>query len=137
MTRSQSAPALMRTLFNGWEPTDSVQRAESITRQANVHWFTKEMDGRVVSSVTLYMVSLLSRRLAVIEEVVTLPEYRNRGFATALIREAIARAVADGADCVELCVAAENVATRSFYESLGFKDRHQTAMRLICPPAKS
>jgi len=136
MNRSQSAPVLMRTLFNGWEPSGSILRAEVMVRQPHVHWFTKEVDDRVVSSVTLYTVNLLSRRLAVIEEVVTLPEYRNRGFATALIREAIDRAIADGADCVELCVRADDAKTRSFYESMGFRDRNQTVMRLTCDAAR-
>lgn len=95
-----------------------------------VEKLTKEIDGRVVSSLQLYFVELPSRRLAVIEEVFTAEEHRGRGYATELIKRAIERARSLEADCVELTVRQDAPHIKEFYERLGFEDRMQTAMRL-------
>lgn len=95
-----------------------------------IETLTKELDGVVVSSLVLYGVQLPSRNLCVIEEVYTKPEYRNRGFSTELIEEAIARAQRWGADCVELTVRQDSPHIKEFYERFGFKDRLNHAMRL-------
>jgi ribosomal protein S18 acetylase RimI-like enzyme len=87
-------------------------------------------DGLKVSSLQLYLVDLPSRKLAVIEEVSTLEPYRRQGRATKLIKEAIESARARGATCVELTVREDRPDLKAFYESLGFKDRFNRAMRL-------
>ena len=91
---------------------------------------TKVVDEQVVSSLTLYFMDLPSRRLAVIEEVFTKPEHRNKGYSTELINRAIARANQLGADCIELTVRQDAPHIQEFYKSFGFEDRMQVAMRL-------
>jgi ribosomal protein S18 acetylase RimI-like enzyme len=93
---------------------------------------TEEIEGRytTVSSLWLYTVRLPSRWLAVIEEVGTVPEYRRQGRATKLVKDAIAHARNLGCDCVELTVREDRPDLKAFYESLGFKDRFNRAMRL-------
>lgn len=44
------------------------------------------------------------RRVAFIQDLVTLPEYRGRGIATALMAQAREQAMAEQAESVELCV---------------------------------
>jgi len=93
--------------------------------------FSKKLDGKIVSSLQLYIVKLPSRHLAVIEEVFTEEEHRNRGYATELIREAIDTARRVGCDCVELTVREDRPEIQKFYQSLGFFDRQNRAYRLI------
>lgn len=92
--------------------------------------FTDEVDGRVVSSLWLYTVSLPSRYLAVIEEVQTLEQYRNEGRARRLIEKAIAHCKTLGIDCIELTVRQDRREIQAFYKSLGFEDRLNHAYRL-------
>lgn len=82
------------------------------------------------SSLQMYFVELPSRKLAVIEEVYTVPEYRGRGYATELLKVAISKAKEMGADCIELTVRQDSPEVQEFYKSLGFEDRKQVAMRL-------
>jgi len=92
--------------------------------------FTKEIDGAIVSSLYLYTVELPSRNLAVIEEVNTLEAYRNKGYATELIKKAIAHAKELGCDCIELTVRQDKPEIQAFYKSLGFIDRLNHCYRL-------
>lgn len=92
--------------------------------------FTDEVNGEVVSSLWLYIVTLPSRRLAVIEEVWTHEQYRKQGRATRLIEQAIACAKERSCDCVELTVREDAIHIQDFYKSLGFTDRLNRAYRL-------
>lgn len=92
--------------------------------------FTKEVDHQEVSSLEMYCVKLPSRTVCFIEEVYTHPNHRKRGHSTDLIREAIQVAKHMHVDCVELTVRQDSTHIKEFYESFGFEDRMQTAMRL-------
>lgn len=92
--------------------------------------FTTKVDGKVISSLMLYYIELPSRNLAVIEEVWTHPDHRRQGHSTVLIRKAIDKAKELGADCVELTVRQDAPHIQQFYESFGFEDRKNVAMRL-------
>lgn len=90
----------------------------------------REIDGEVVSSLWLYHVDLPSRKLSVIEEVWTHPDYRRRGYAREIVTSAISEARRQGSDCVELTVREDRPDLQAFYASLGFVDRMNRAMRL-------
>jgi ribosomal protein S18 acetylase RimI-like enzyme len=90
---------------------------------------TKMFQDRVVSSLTIYFVELDSRRLAVIEEVWTHPEFRRQGYSTELVKRAIKMAREYDANCIELTVRQDSPHIQEFYKSLGFYDRMQVAMR--------
>lgn len=92
--------------------------------------FTKEVDGKIVSSLEFYAVHLPSRFLGVIEEVQTVDEHRKKGYATELITEAIAHARSIGCTCVELTVREDKPNIQAFYQSFGFIDRLNRAYRL-------
>lgn len=95
-----------------------------------LHHLTDELDGKIVSSLYLYLVELPSRHLGVIEEVNTDPEYRRQGRATALIKLAIEMCKERGCNCVELTVREDKPEIQAFYQSLGFFDRLNRAYRL-------
>ena len=101
-----------------------------VEEQDNVHIFTHQEDGQIVAMTVLYVVHLFSRNLGVIEEVVTLDKYRNKGIGSSLVKEAIEKAKELELDCVELNVPERKPAVVKFYEGLGFKDRKNKAMRL-------
>ncbi len=105
---------------------------EEVLNQDNVFVFTtKDDEGTVIAMLTLYVVKLFSRRLGVIEEVVTLKGHRNKGIGSSLVRQAIDKAREQGCDCVELCVRNDRPGVKAFYEYLGFSDRNNTSMRLL------
>lgn len=89
---------------------------------------THKENGKVVSSLWIYIVELPSRKLAVIEEVFTLEEYRGRGYATELIKQAIQRAKDEKCDCVELNCREDKM---DFYQKFGFFDRNNKSLRLV------
>lgn len=61
------------------------------------------------------------RKIAVIEDLFTLPEYRGRGIASRLIEKAREQAKAEQADALELCVWSFNTSAMRLYEKLGMK----------------
>lgn len=103
---------------------------DRIFAQNNVTMFAYRRNGNIVSMVMAYIIELFSRKFAVIEEVVTLREYRNQGISSGLIKDAIEWAKEKGLDCIELNVRDDRPDIQHFYENLGFKDRHNKAMRL-------
>jgi GNAT superfamily N-acetyltransferase len=98
--------------------------------------FTKHIGGEVISSLEMYCVHLPSRYVCVIEEVWTREDHRKHGYATELINKALKEARDRGADCVELTVRQDKPHIKAFYESFGFTDRLNTAMRLTLKEMK-
>jgi ribosomal protein S18 acetylase RimI-like enzyme len=123
---------LMKDLFDHWSLGDLVWGSHrlDVFFQPNVYFFGERIENRLVSVTTLYQVRLFSRHLGVIEEVVTLKEYRNRGISTRLVKEAIDYAKARGCTCVELTVREDRPEIQEFYKRLGFFDRNNRAMRI-------
>jgi ribosomal protein S18 acetylase RimI-like enzyme len=122
---------LMRDLFQGQhEPRLDIGSLEAILEQPNYRLFTAEQGGKTVAMASFYTINLPSRCLGVIEEVVTLTPYRNQGFGSNLVLQALGEAQRQKLDCVELTVRQDRPEVRAFYEHLGFVDRRQHAMRL-------
>ncbi len=122
---------LILELFGG--KIDKEYTEEDIHRiisQKNVFPFCHYKDDKLVAMVMLYIVELFSRKLGVIEEVVTLNEYRKQGIGSGLVNLAVDKAKLLGCDCVELTVHQDNPRVKRFYEGLGFSDRHNNSMRL-------
>lgn len=78
-------------------------------------FFVAESDGVLAAICDLY----IDGAEAQIESVNTLPEYRNRGLGTAIMREAIQAAVAEGVTWIHLYAEAHDW-PRQWYEKLGF-----------------
>lgn len=89
-----------------------------------------EIDGKIVSSCTLVIIKNLTRGLrpyALIENVVTKPEFRKRGIASALLGEAVKRARLAGCYKIMLMTGAKDDATKNFYRKAGFNSTDKTA----------
>lgn len=61
------------------------------------------------------------RKIAVIEDLFTLPEYRQRGIASALLKKARNLAIAENAETLELCVWDFNTDALHLYKKLGMQ----------------
>ena len=94
------------------------------------HLLVGALDGRVVSSVTVIVIKNLTHSLrpyAVIENVVTHSDFRDRGFASALMEAASAIAWDSGCYKIMLLTGSKKESTLRFYERCGFNRKDKTA----------
>jgi len=85
--------------------------------------FVWEDDGRVVGNVSLIPFIKGGRRIYLIANVATHPDYRRRGIARILTDTAMRRAVEKQAASVWLHVRADNLGAIKMYRDLGFRER--------------
>ena len=93
-----------------------VDRRETYERPGPITRLAGLVDGRPAARLDLRV----RGRVAEIDEVGTLPEFRGRGLAKAMVLEAVQRALADGADVVFLQAAADDW-PQELYAKLGFR----------------
>jgi ribosomal protein S18 acetylase RimI-like enzyme len=103
---------------------------DEMIQNPNYHLMVGEVDGKLVSSVTLVVVKNLTRGMrpyALIENVVTHKDYRCRGYAQALMQRATE--IARSANCykIMLLTGAKIESTLHFYEKCGFNRNDKTA----------
>jgi len=79
--------------------------------------FAVELEGRVVSATDLFS----DGRTAQVEEVATLPEFRGRGYASAVVQRAVDEALATGHDLVFLTADVDDW-PKELYRRLGFDE---------------
>ena len=115
------------------EPQDMTIWRERIARfESNpfYHLLVGEVDGKVVSSVTLIVIENLTHNMrpyAVIENVVTHAEYRGKHYATALMNKASEIAAELGCYKIMLLTGSKKDSTLKFYENCGFNKNDKTA----------
>ncbi len=83
--------------------------------------FVWEEQGHIVGNVSLIPFSLEKKKVFVIANVATHPDFRGRGIARALMELAMERARSRGAQSLILSVREENQQAVSLYRSLGFE----------------
>lgn len=103
---------------------------QRILREPDHHLLVAEEEGRIVSSCVCVVVPNLTRDLrpyALIENVVTHPDWRNRGLASACL--AAARDIARENQCykIMLLTGAKDEKTLDFYRRAGFNSSDKTA----------
>lgn len=108
---------------------------EEILRTPNYHILIGEYMRQVVSSATLIIIKNLTRDMrpyALIENVVTAPEYRNRGYAGCLIKKAVEIAKENNCYKIMLLSGSKSESTLNLYKMAGFSDTEKTGfvMRL-------
>ena len=126
------------THFPPKEEQDMNQWAEQLAkfeRDENMYLLVAEEDGKVVSSVQMAIVETLThnvRPYAVIENVVTHGDYRNRGFASALLERASELAKERHCYKVFLETGSNKESTLNFYRNNGFAidEKHSCLKRL-------
>lgn len=92
--------------------------------------FVIEIDGRVVSSITLVIIENLThnmRSYAIIENVVTHADYRNMGYASALIERVTEVARMHNCYKIMLMTGSKKESTLNFYKNNGFDMNEKTA----------
>jgi len=108
---------------------------EKFEENENMHLLVAEENGKVVSSVQMAIIESLThnvRPFAVIENVVTHADYRNRGFASALLEKASEIARAHRCYKVFLETGSNKESTLNFYRNNGFAidEKHSCLKRL-------
>ncbi len=113
---------LLEKLQQTYEPPRSpetirtlVDYSAKLVDAAGARFFVAEAEGVLAAICDLYV----DGSEAQIESVNTLPEFRNRGLGTAVMREAILAAVAQGVTWIHLYAEAHDW-PRQWYEKLGF-----------------
>ena len=122
---------LISALYNyEWDKNISEEDVKRILSQDNMFYFFHKEDDKLVGMVAMHIYEVFSRKVALIEEVVVLKEYRKRGIGEKLVKEAIDVAKEKGVTCVELFVKIANDSARQLYTKMGFYSRDNVAMRL-------
>jgi GNAT superfamily N-acetyltransferase len=101
-----------------------------ILSDPNYFYLVIEEDGMLVSSCNLAIIKNLTRSArpyGIIENVVTHPDYRNKGYGTAVLKKAIM--IAKKNDCYKaiLTTSRKDEDTLRFYENAGFDRGEKTA----------
>jgi GNAT superfamily N-acetyltransferase len=99
------------------------------------YYFVVEEDGLIVSSCTLMVIKNLTRSgrpFGFIENVVTHPDYRKRGYGTAILHKAVETARQKNCYKVMLLTGKKEESVLRFYEQAGFEKGKKTGfiMRL-------
>jgi GNAT superfamily N-acetyltransferase len=105
-------------------PSAYAQVWESICANPLLHYFGAEVDERLVATCTLTIIPNLTRAArpyGVIENVVTHPDCRKQGIATALLKHALDFARKEDCYKVILLTSRKDEATLRFYEQAGFQ----------------
>lgn len=103
---------------------------QNIIDDKNYHILVGEIDGKLISSVTLIVIPNLTRgakSYAIIENVVTHTDYRNKGYARMLMQEASRIAEVSGCYKIMLLTGSKKESTLRFYENCGFNSKDKTA----------
>ena len=104
--------------------TKWAQLLEKFAKDDNMYLLVLEENGTVVSSVQMAIIESLThnvRPFAVIENVVTHFEHRNRGYASALLEEAAEIAKQKGCYKISLETGSNKESTLNFYRKNGFE----------------
>lgn len=108
---------------------------ERFEKDDKMYILVAEEDGRVVSTVQMAIIESLThnvRGFAVVENVVTHSEYRNRGFASALLQKASEIAREYRCYKISLETGSNRESTLNFYRNNGFviDEKHSCLKRL-------
>ena len=109
--------------------SDAMQLWESILADPNYHIIVGEQNGEIVSSVTLVIIKNLTRKMrpgAQIENIVTAPAYRNKGYAGLLLERAAKTAKEHNCYQMTLVSGAKNDSTVRLYINAGFANTEKS-----------
>ena len=107
---------------------------DKLIADPDYYLLVSELDGKVVASITLIVIRNLTHNLrpyALIENVVTHSDYRNKGLASALMNQA--SEIAQNSNCykIMLMTGSKQESTLRFYENCGFNRYKKTAFLKI------
>lgn len=114
-------------------PEQALTAWHTIMADPNHHVLLGVAQGQVVSSCVLVVIPNLTRSArpyGLVENVVTHPDFRGGGRATALLKRAVSIAAEKNCYKVMLLTGRKDAATQSFYRGAGFNSEDKTAF--IC-----
>lgn len=100
---------------------------DNILADPKQYYLVTEVDGKLVSSCVLVVIENLTRSAspyALIENVITHPEYRNRGIGTRLLKRA--QNIAKEKGCYKVMLLTGRKSAIGFYEKAGFDGGSKT-----------
>ncbi|HEX3043736.1 MAG TPA: GNAT family N-acetyltransferase [Bacillota bacterium] len=103
---------------------------QEIISDSAMHYLVIEEEGILISSCVLVIIKNLTRSArpyGLIENVVTHPDYRRKGYGTAVLKKAIEIAQALNCYKVMLMTGRKDESTLRFYEKAGFNRGEKTA----------
>ena len=126
------------SLYNFLIPEDPKLKINSTLRK---HWneilsdpsllyLVIEEEGKIVSSITMAIIKNLTRSArpyALIENVITHPDYRKKGYGTGILKKAVEIARKENCYKVMLMTSNKDNETFRFYEKAGFDRKEKTA----------
>lgn len=118
---SNSMPIIDETLLSLWN---------EILSDEKQHIIVGCVDGKLVSSCVITVIPNLThnhRPYALIENVITHKEYRNRGYATQLLNYAKEIAIRNRCYKIMLLTGSKEESTLNFYEKAGYNKNDKTA----------
>ena len=113
------------------EPSQNLENTwNEILNDKNHHLLVNVIDGRIVSSCVCVIIPNLTRGVrpyAFVENVVTLKQYRGRGYATECLNHA--KKIAESFNCykIMLLTGSKDEKTLSFYKNAGYNCTDKTA----------
>ena len=141
MVNKNDLPALQELYLNLHDKeimpitSEVLQLWEEILKTGGYYILIGEDRGEIVSSVTLIIIkniTLKMRSYAIIENIVTAPEHRNKGYAGCLLQKAVEIAKENNCYKIMLMSGSKSESTIRFYTKAGFSDTEKTGyvMRL-------
>ena len=124
LTKSPEAPPEEIQDMDKW-----AELLEKIIADPDYHLLAGEINSHVVSSATIIIIKNLTHNLrpyALIENVVTHEDYRNNGYASALIGYACEIAKNNNCYKIMLMTGSKKESTLKFYEKCGFNRNDKT-----------
>jgi len=142
--RPDELPALLRLYHffhpEGTPPDAQADHLQKIWRDIQdnpaLRYYGAEADGQIVSTCTLTIIPNLNHNgkpYGLLENVVTDPQYRQRGFATQVLQHAMQEAWALGCYKVMLLTGSKQEETLRFYEKAGLQHGIKTGF-IAYPP---
>ena len=141
MANKNDLPALQELYLNLHDKeimpitSEAIQIWDEILKTKGYYILIGEDRGAIASSVTLIIIkniTLKMRPYALVENIVTAPQHRNKGYAGCLLQKAVEIAKENNCYKIMLMSGSKNESTINFYIKAGFSDTEKTGyiMRL-------
>jgi ribosomal protein S18 acetylase RimI-like enzyme len=126
--------ALIPQLSSSSPPTSRAELVEMIRSEADTLFVARDVDGRIVGTLTLAVFRIPTGVRAWIEDVVVDDGARGKGVGDALVDAAVIKARAAGAKTVDLTSRPSREAANRLYVRKGFELRTTNVYRIVVDP---
>ena len=121
---------LIGQLFGRFDHSLTKTYLNSIIKNPNTKLFTAVQNKAIVGIVLMHIYTSLSRKVAIVDELVVNSRNKQQKVGHKLIGTAIKWARKNNVDCIECTTKTTNKPAINFFLKLGFYNRNQKALRL-------